>query len=161
MSNTNSANIIWMTDPVVFQRQLYRYARRKGLSVEDSEDVASFGVQQILEGAIPKLKYRLADYFRDLWGKNLKNRPTFIHDVKNGAGKIHPITDLLPDEKDCTGSTNKILFYKDYLTFNDLELLRLKMAGYSDTEIGFMLGRRSKERVWQLLDELKWKFSLF
>ncbi len=140
-----------------FQKDLYSYAKRHGCSEEDAKDVSCFGVMQVWLGEIPNFKYRLADYYRDLWGREVDARPRFVHDIIRKSGKIEPISEYLPDTKSHIGNTYQLEYYKEYLTFDQIEILRLKSFGFDDREIMKKFGRTNdwlKNRLREIEDVL-------
>lgn len=131
---------------LAFYKNLLNYAKRR--APDHAEDIASFGLVQILEGEVPNLKFRFVDYFRIHFGREgkyatLKRDPlsqplvTHTHDLE---GNEIDILELTEDPRDKTNSIHKFIYYKKFLTKSEIELFELEFYGYTRAEIGKILG---------------------
>lgn len=142
-----------------FQNKLRKYALRKRRSREEAEDIASFGVMQVLSGSIPNLHYRYVDYLRDKYSKIEKNsenisEATYRHVSLEALSSVS-----VPADSD---NEYRLSYYEKILTPREIQFLRWHTEGYGPREINKMLGKVGLVwyyKLWKVIEaKLKGEF---
>jgi hypothetical protein len=136
---------------VEFHARLKVYALRRG-RYNDAGDIASFGVIQVLEGAIPNVHFRYVDYFRDRYTRIYPG--VSVSEVNFQ----HVTMDALKESvaPDSTDSIYKILYYEKLLTPLEIQLLKMRSEGHSFPD----MDKKLRANSCMLLRKIEEKLNL-